>query len=101
MNTETIDKLFLELSQFTSATTAKELMERSVADSLTRTFELIDYLRSAEGSSVEICSDNTEFNGQPTCLVITHAVGDRSQRWQGETILECLQKAANAAKETK
>ena len=42
MDTETIDKLFLELSQFTQATTAKELALRAENERLKKERELLD-----------------------------------------------------------
>lgn len=58
-------------------------------------WDLITALRADEGHSVEIISDNADFNGLPNCCIFTE--GDYTnwepQDYRGETVLECLQKA--------
>ena len=54
METETIDRLFLELSQFTQATTGKEL---ALANQLAEAKAEIEQLRKILSTVLEACKD--------------------------------------------
>ena len=53
METETIDKLFLELSQFTTATTKKELELLVLIDRLGKAIRTVDELDHASSCGIE------------------------------------------------
>lgn len=87
------------------ADAASEAAAQMIATALERC-RMIDLLRADEMSSVEICSDNPDFNGQPNCLVYTRHVGQYFKDGEGnpfpvpdefraDTINECLVAACN------
>jgi hypothetical protein len=56
--------------------------------------DLINQLRKDECTSVEICNDNPDFSGAGS-LIYVHC-GAALYRFDGDTVLACLQKAAAA-----
>lgn len=68
--------------------------ERDEAQTAVRIVNLIDELRADEGTSVEIISDNAEFNEHPDCLIYVYDLGIR-RSFAGASILECLEAARN------
>lgn len=58
-------------------------------------WDLINYLRQNEGSSVTINADNADFNGLPDCLINVCGwwTDWEDLHFAGHTVLECLNKA--------
>lgn len=73
MTTETIDKLFLELSQFTTATTAKEYQLHAVIEQMENTERLFDY----EGRLKTVMAELNRYQVGPgecdRCIAIADA----------------------------
>ena len=63
--------------------------------------DAVDALRACEANSVEIHSDNADFNGLPNCAVtVTGAWTDwRPVTFRSESVLGCLQDALVARDE--
>lgn len=69
---------------------------------------LINELREREGWTLEICCDNPDFNNGPNCILdvegewlnlkkIPSELQWRVRRFEGDSLLKCLQQAKGAA----
>lgn len=64
-------------------------------------WKIIDALREGEGSSVTICSENPDFNGSNSCVLICDWwTGWTDQRFEGASVLDALNKALEARDKT-
>ena len=108
MQLETINKLFLELSQFTSATTKREAeLERLNLEARNQVADLISIIgdiqqiRTQEGHSLTILCDNPEAESADTqgAVEVSADFTDwEVQRFFGETWQDALSKAAAASR---
>lgn len=108
MELETINKLFLALSQFTSATTKRESeLERLNLEARKHVSELIsiigdiEQVRTQEGHSVTILCDNpeAESGSMPAAVEVSGDFTDwETQRFYGATWQDALSTAANASR---
>lgn len=108
MQLEMINKLFLELSQFTSATTKREAelerlngkLREQISD-LVFIIGNIEQVRTQEGHSVTILCDNPEADTvdvQAAVEVACDFTDWEPQRFYGRTWQEAIGKAADASR---